>query len=160
MAHPRDPRRLLRRAWPLLAVLAVAACQKSGLPMAKDSPELEQPAPSAGGAGKIPAYVGRWAVTPSACDSKAWTVASDQLRSPGPFSCSFTEVTPTLAGYTVLSMCRVGKAAAPGRLVFTMVRLPSGPSLTVSGGPFQEPIGLVRCNEPLQASAAPADRRG
>jgi len=161
VAMPGSSTDVLRRLAPGLAGLALCACHGSGVPMAKASPELDQPAPAAAAAAaKVPAYVGRWAVTPSACAARAWNVGADQLRSPGPFSCSFTEVTPTLAGYTVLGMCRVGKASAPGRLVFTMTQLPSGPSLTVSGGPFQEPIGLVRCGEPVQAAAGPGRRRG
>jgi hypothetical protein len=160
MNSVRALRRILPSAWPLLAALGAAACHQQGLPIAKSSPEPAHAALSASMGSSTPAYVGRWAVTASACEDRPWSLASDQLRSPGPFSCTFEQVTPTLAGYTVNALCRVGKANAFGRLELTMARLPSGPSLTVSGGPFQEPIGLTRCPEPVQAAAKPADGQG
>ena len=43
------------------------------------------------------------------------------------------------------SVCTVGKAREPGHLDFTLTGKGAGRSLTVSGGPFNEPMGLVAC---------------
>ena len=107
-------------------------------------------------AGGPPLFVGRWAASQAACATRGWELTPTSLKSPSALSCELTKAQPTSAGYTVYAVCTVGKAAQPTRLVFTL----SGPStnrgLTLTGGPFLEPMALARCpSGVLSASAAP-----
>ncbi len=90
-------------------------------------------------------YIGRWAAAPTACDNAAWVIQADSLQSPGPLSCTFVKVEPGSAGYTAWSECKVGQAAGPTRLVFTMSGSKADRDLTIEGGPFAEPVALERC---------------
>jgi hypothetical protein len=149
-------RRSIRPAVILAASLAagglLAACHRGGVPMAKASPELTRSVSHT--VDGRPGYVGRWAVTAADCSRRAWVFSAAAMQTPGPFSCNLEHVQPTPAGYTVDGTCQVGAASAPGRLVFTLTRL-GGLSLTVSGGPFPEPVALARCPAPVTTAAAP-----
>jgi hypothetical protein len=103
------------------------------------------PPPSAAALAGPYGYVGRWAPAASACAQEAWQFTSDAMVSPGVLSCSFDKVSPTDAGYTAVGVCQVGKAKAPGRLVLTLTGQGASRSLTLNGGPFPEPVALVRC---------------
>jgi hypothetical protein len=104
-----------------------------------------------------PAFAGRWAPAASACLHDAWSMTTAGMNTPGELSCAFDRVQPTDAGYTVAAVCAVGKAKAPGRLVLTLSGKGPSRSLTVNGGPFSEPVALVRCPgeaTPAQLQAA------
>ena len=149
----------LRRLPTAIAILMlglVGACHSKTEPTIEAGAaqrEHASPIPTAG----PPAFVGRWSATASSCAHKVWVLTSDSLRSPSVLSCTFEKVSPTDAGYTALSTCTVGKARAPGRLMFTLVGQGAARSLTLNGGPFDEPVGLVRCpagaDAPVQAAA-------
>jgi hypothetical protein len=69
----------------------------------------------------------------------------DRLQSPGAVRCAVGTVTPTLAGYTLHSACSSGGADTPGRIVVTMNGGSPAQGMTLQGGPFAEPVSLVRC---------------
>jgi hypothetical protein len=151
-----------RRPALLLALLALfaptAACHRpTAPPIAVHAAERAAP-PADGTLG----FVGRWAATPAACATRAWVLTADALRSPSVLACSFDQVSPTDAGYTVDGVCAVGKARAPGRLVFTLTGRGEARSLTVNGGPFTEPVALAHCPDPatLQSAAAGSAQGG
>ena len=104
------------------------------------------------------AFVGRWGGGSSRCARDVWVIGSDGLRSPSALACSFESIEPTSAGYIVGGMCQVGKAVQPTRLVFTISGPPGDQDLTVTGGPFNEPLALERCpnQDAAPASALPA----
>ena len=148
------------RLWPTAALAltgALCGCREQ-TPLMAAHPVETSPIPTSSNA--APRFVGRWAAAASACGHEAWRIDAAQLQSPGALSCSFGRVHTTDAGYTADGMCSVGKAAAPGRLVFTLTGPQRMNGLTINGGPFDEPIGLVRCPEPVQAAADPADSQG
>ncbi len=135
--RPTDARLLVA----ILLSVVVAGCkgQEPSIAVAAARPQVIQQA-----AGP-PTYIGRWAVTPTACDRAAWVLTADAMQSPGALSCSFVKVEPTSAGYTAWSSCTSGRATGPTRLIFTL----SGPDrdmdLTVEGGPLAGPVALERC---------------
>ena len=150
-----------RRPASLLALLAfaapTAACQRHAAPpIAVQAVERAAPRPADG----TPAFVGRWAATPAACATRAWVLTSDALRSPSVLACSFDQVSQTDAGYTVDGVCAVGKARAPGRLVFTLTGRGEARSLTVNGGPFTEPVALAHCPSPVTLQSAAGTEQG
>jgi hypothetical protein len=137
-------------------LLTTAACHRPAEPPLGAGVAERAPPHPASAAGP-PAFVGRWAVARAACARQPWVLTSDQLRSPSVLSCSFDKVNPTDAGYTIYSVCTVGKAQAPGRLVFTLTGQGSTRSLTVNGGPFTEPMALARCPETAAAQSASSE---
>jgi hypothetical protein len=142
-----------RRALPLLLAAGLAACHaRDELTYAKQAPPPPPPAQADG----RPAFVGRWAAARTACGHDAWSLDGKGLVSPSVLSCSFDRVDPTDAGYTAIGICTAGKAKAPGRLVLTLTQ--GSRALTLSGGPFAEPVALVRCTDDgqMQARATPA----
>ena len=153
------PRRLILAA----LLLTTAACQRTPEPpLGAGIAERASPHPAS--AAGTPTFVGRWAVAKAACARQPWVLTTGELRSPSVLSCSFDKVDPTDAGYTVYSVCTVGKAKAPGRLVFTLTGRGAARSLTVNGGPFTEPMALARCpdpsGEPVQAASIGAPQGG
>ncbi len=138
----------VRRSTLALALVALsvgaAACHGKPEPPIGAAPAERAPLKISSATGPF-AFIGRWAATASACGRQSWTLASDALRSPSALSCSFDKVIPTDAGYMVYGVCEVGKAKAPGTLMFTMTGRGATRSLTLSGGPFNEPVALARC---------------
>lgn len=105
------------------------------------------PPPSAAAVAGPPAFVGHWAPSPASCDRDGWAFTTAGFETPGELSCSFDRINPTDAGYTAVGVCTVGKAKAPGRLVLTLTGQGPSRSLTLNGGPFIEPMALVRCSD-------------
>jgi hypothetical protein len=135
----------------LVALTAAAACHRRPLPpLGAAAAERAPPRP----AGGTPGFVGAWALEAADCNGRAWLLTTGGMQSPSVLSCSFDKINPTDAGYTVYSLCTVGKARAPGRLVFTLTG--QGRSLTMNGGPFAEPLALVRCPRLSSAGAQAA----
>ncbi len=134
----------------MLSVAAgMTACRPSEPPIGAN-PKAYESAVEAGS----PAYIGRWSVA-SDCDRDIWVIGSDGLRSPSALTCTFDAVEATSAGYVVNGICQVGKAMQPTRMVFTMSGKGVSRSLTVSGGPFAEPIALSQCHTPSAPDPGP-----
>jgi hypothetical protein len=159
----------LRRAVLMAGAVALAAgCHGKTLPAVGAATAPAAPAgrapQSPASADGAPAFVGRWAVTAATCSRQAWVLTADTLSSPSVLSCSFQGVEPTDAGYMVDSQCMVGKARAAGRLVFRLTGRGQNRALTLSGGPFSEPMALVRCpdaaGQQLQAASGGTTRGG
>jgi len=125
-----------------LAAVLLAACDGRGSIMRKESPQI--PGASAMVDGQ-PAFTGRWAAAAADCGSAAWTMSANRLQSPGAMACAISQLTPTLAGYTVNSGCSDGGSEMPGRVVMTLTGGPPASAMTLTGGPFAEPVSLVRC---------------
>ncbi|MEI9963914.1 MAG: hypothetical protein WDM92_03660 [Caulobacteraceae bacterium] len=140
----------------------LAAC--SGKPEPSLGASIAEMAPSpslsAAAAGQPPAFVGVWAASTHACGSKTWTFTVDRLEAPGGLSCSFDRASPSSAGYEVDGICSVGKAVSPTRLDFTLSGAGGVRSLTISGGPFAEPVALARCDGLKEAAAVPPKVQG
>jgi hypothetical protein len=151
----------------LLAVLAIAwlgACSQHHEPPIGAAPAERAPPLTASAASGPPLFVGRWAASKSACAARGWQLTAGSLISPSALSCQFSKAEPTSAGYTVYSICAVGKASQPTRLIFTFSGSAANRALTLSGGPFTEPVALSRCpagvesadSTPPASSSAPA----
>ena len=82
-------------------------------------------------------------------------LTAEGLTEPEVLSCTFDRVDATDAGDTAIGICAVGRAKAPGRLMFTLTGAGASRALTISGGPFSEPVALQRCpnKPPIQAQA-------
>ena len=154
----RPLRRLLIAAM-MAGVAGLGACGREDPPF-PPAPVRSAASAPATAAVTPPTYVGRWAAAPSACADKAWVIQSASLQSPGALSCSLDRVRPTLAGYVANGVCHVGSAAAPGRLVFTFYGSGASSGLTMDGGPFTEPMPLVRCGQSAQAAPSSSERQG
>jgi hypothetical protein len=142
---------LVRRASPALMVAALLLADCKRTPPIGSAPSERAPPLFAAGAAGPPAFVGRWASSKAACAERPWVLQTGELRSPGVLSCQFVHVDPTTAGYTVLSVCTVGKVAEPTRLAFTLTGEGDDRSLTLSGGPFAEPAPLTWCDDKVAA---------
>ena len=119
-------------------------------------------APGDAAAAGPPLFVGHWAVSRKACAERGWDLTPTSLQSPSALSCTFSKAEPTSAGYTVYAVCTVGKASQPTRLILTFSG--HGQALTLTDGPFTEPVALTRCaagaqtadGSTAQSSNAPA----
>lgn len=154
----------MMRRWALFAVLAAAglgACHRREPPLGAAPAERAPPLTAAAAAGP-PLFVGHWAVSSKACAERGWDLTATSLQSPSALSCTFSKAEPTSAGYTVYAVCAVGKASQPTRLILTFSS--HGHSLTLTDGPFTEPVALTRCpagarsaeSAPPESSSAPA----
>ena len=136
---------LLRRSPGLfLTALLLCACHDRDALLTASASAEARPTPTATGAGP-PDFVGQWAPSPAACGQETWSFTAARMDSPSALSCAFDRVDSSDAGYTAIGVCTVGRAKAPGRLVFTMTGDGASRSLTMNGGPFPEPVALVRC---------------
>ncbi len=139
------------RRWAVLSLLlcaTVTACGRGDEPI-KANPAYDSPVPAG-----PPVFIGRWAPGSAACDSGPWVIGSDGLRSPAGLACTFESIDPSSAGYIVGALCQVGKVMQPTRIVVTVTGRAPSQSITMTGGPFAEPVALSRCPSP--ATAAPA----
>jgi hypothetical protein len=76
------------------------------------------------------------------------------MRTPTALSCTFDKIIPSDAGYVVYGECEVGRAREPSTLMLTMTGRAAARSMTVSGGPFNDPVALAQCAPPAGAQAA------
>ena len=138
--------------------MLLCACSRQAEPPIGASPAERSPSLAAAAAVGPPLFVGRWAASRSACSTHGWELTATSLTSPNALNCELTKARPTSAGYTVYAVCKVGKAAQPTRLVFTLTGPSTDRSLTLTGGPFLEPMALAHCPGGLQSAstAAPA----
>lgn len=146
---------MMRR--PTLVVLATMAllggCERS-LPPIGAAPAERAPALSAAALAGPPGFVGRWAASKAACAARGWELTAVSLNSPSALTCQFFKSERTSAGYTVYSTCTVGKASQPVRLVFTLTGSDGARSLTLTGGPFTEPVSLALCSKATQSASS------
>jgi hypothetical protein len=95
--------------------------------------------------GAEPLYIGHWATTAQACRDRSWLLTRDHLSGPAGPDCDILSASPSPAGYSASSLCSVDHLnAKPGRLVMTLTG-PTAASMTLSAGPFDPPVTLVRC---------------
>jgi hypothetical protein len=100
-------------------------------------------------------YLGRWARTEQDCKALAFTFSADRIQAPSGSWCDVGRVEPSPAGYSLATLCQIdGKKPVPGRLLVTLPAAGTGQTMTVEGGPLEQPLGLVRC--PVQAQVAAA----
>jgi hypothetical protein len=125
-----------------LTAAVLAGCGDRGSIVREVSPEIPQAARPVDGK---PAFVGVWAAARSECGHAAWTMTPQRLQSPATVRCAIGTATPTLAGYTLHSSCSSGGVDMPGRIVVTMNGGSPAQGMTLQGGPFTEPVSLVRC---------------
>jgi hypothetical protein len=147
-----------RLALVLAATVMLAACGQRSLPPIGAAPAESAPPITAAATSGLPLFVGRWAVNKAACTGRGWSLTANSLTSPSALSCQFSKADPTSAGYTVYAVCAAGKASQPTRLTFTFSGPASNRGLTLTDGPFTEPVALSRCPADIQAasSAPPA----
>lgn len=111
--------------------------------------EAEAPAPSAAPEAPAPVtarpgYVGRWAATPELCADGAWTFRHDGLSTAGEVSCRFDGVAALDDGYEIAATCT---AQAPPQAHRLNLRVGAdGQTMSVRGGPFDDPPLLNRCS--------------
>ena len=148
-----------KRRLALLALAAVGllcACERQHLPPIGAAPAERAPMASVAEAAGTPLFVGRWAATSTACAAHGWALTAASLKSPSALTCTIAKAEPTPAGYTIYGACTAGKASQLTQLVFTLTGSGASRSLTLSGGPFSEPVALTHCSEKLEsASNAP-----
>lgn len=120
----------------LLLLLALAACgeRKEAVVAAV----AVQAAPHS-------SYVGRWAVSLAACQAGAWEFAKDRVGTAGEAACTFAKVAPTPAGYTVQAECTAQGPPTPQTFTLTFAGVGAAETMTVAGGPWRDPVALVRC---------------
>jgi hypothetical protein len=138
------------------AALLCACSQKPEPPIGSAPAERAPPMTTGAAATGAPLFVGRWAASRDACATRGWDLTATSLHSPSALNCDLTKARPTGAGYTVYGVCSVGKAAQPTRLIFTLTGPASNRSLTLTGGPFLEPMALARCPDGVQSASNPA----
>lgn len=138
----------------LLGAAALGACNQHHLPPIGAAPAERAPAPTLAEAAGPPLFVGRWAASTAACASRAWDLTPTSLKSPSALTCEFFKDERTSAGYTVYSTCKVGKASQPVRLVLTLTGSGATRSLTLTGGPFTEPVALSRCAPGIESASS------
>ena len=145
---------------PALTACAVAmllcACSRPEPPIGA-APAERAPAPTAAMAAGPPLFVGRWAASKSACATRGWELTARSLKSPSALTCELFKAERTSAGYTVYSTCLVGKASEPMRLVFTLTGSGETRSLTMTGGPFTEPLALSRCSGAIESASSSSE---
>ena len=142
---------MLRRAAPLLLLLAAACGREEARELAPDGSAAAPPsaavAPEQAQAASTPGpdvYVGRWAAQPNLCASGAWVFAADRLTTAGEVSCTFSEVERTQAGWEIAARCTAQAPAEDATITLTLTDPAPPETMTVSGGPFTS-VTLRRC---------------
>lgn len=132
-----------------LAFVALALLAQGCGPAQKSIYAESKAAPPSPAPGAPLRYVGRWASRAEDCAAKPWLLTAVHMQSPAGVSCDIVGPDATPAGYSANSFC--GSADRPsrsGRLVLTLTGPGSGDSLTITDGPFEDAISLVRCAPP------------
>lgn len=130
----------------LLAILAatcLAGCNRQGNLVRAESPRGLQASATAQAQAQ-PNFAGAWARTAAECRRQPWRLSVTRVTGPGGVDCGIEQLDSTLAGYTAHSTCTANGVATPGRIVLTVGAAQTG-TLTLSQGPFGEPVSLVRC---------------
>lgn len=129
-----------------LAIAAgLSACQQEApAPPAKAEPPPPA-APPAPPEPPAPPYAGLWAAKASLCPSGAWVFDRDKVVTAGEVACEFQQVTETGAGFQVTATCSAEGEAKPYQFNLTLAGSEPQRSMTVSRGPWDGPITLMRC---------------
>jgi hypothetical protein len=98
-----------------------------------------------------PRYVGRWGASEEFCADDAWVFTARHLETKGEVSCDFTQVDETPTGYRIAAACVAQGPPTPHHIELSFAE--SAGAMLVSGGPWDQPIGLVYCGA---ASEEPA----
>ncbi len=139
-------------------VVSVAGCHRGPPALAQGLPGAAPPPPRHRTADGTPVFVGRWAASSTACERDPWVFKTGGLTTTGALSCTFDSFSPTVAGYVANGVCTVGKASSPMRLTMTLTGADSSRSMTISGGPFAEPVALAPCADRALQAEAVSDR--
>ncbi|MGQ3039986.1 MULTISPECIES: hypothetical protein [Caulobacteraceae] len=120
---------------------ALSACggEQPAAPVDAPAAPPQAEAPDA----SMPAYVGRWAATPALCADGAWTFRHDGLSTAGEVSCRFDGVAALDDGYEIAATCTAEAPPQAHRLNLSLS--PDGRTMSVRGGPFDDPPPLSRC---------------
>lgn len=140
----------------LLATAALAACQR----------EAEAPPPAEPVSAAVPAptgdpaetaaradvdqptgqsFVGRWAATPALCADGAWDFTAEGVSTAGEVSCRWTRVEPVRTGFRVGARCTAEGTQTDSAVDLALTDTAEPRRMTVTGGPWDGPITLTRC---------------
>ncbi len=125
----------------MLALAASLAACGAEEPAAVETPAVAPPETPTQAA--MPAYVGRWAATPELCEGGAWTFQHDGLNTAGEVSCRFDGVAALDDGYEIAATCTAQAPPQAHRLNLSLSA--DGRTMSVRGGPFDDPPPLSRC---------------
>lgn len=131
---------MIRPVLMLTLAASLAACGAEE-PAAVETPAPAPQAPPPEAA--TPAYVGRWAATPELCTDGAWTFRQDGLSTAGEVSCRFEGVAALDDGYEIAATCTAQAPPQAHRLNLSLSA--DGRTMSVRGGPFDDPPPLSRC---------------
>lgn len=92
-----------------------------------------------------PPYVGLWAAKADLCPSGAWVFDRERVVTAGEVACEFQQVTPTSSGFQVTATCSAEGEAKPYQFSLTLTDPAPPRSMTVTRGPWDGPITLMRC---------------
>jgi hypothetical protein len=130
----------------LLVGLAVTACEGPQIAAPAKIAAAPPVAPIQPADPPPPAYVGLWAARPDLCPQGAWMIDEDKLATAGEVGCAFRSVSPTPDGFAVTATCTA--ESEPQRYRFNLAVAGAGAAqkMTVSRGPWDGPVTLVRCS--------------
>lgn len=140
----------MKRVRSLAVGLALAAglvaCQAEAPPAPVKSAEAPPPAaPPTPPEPPPPPYVGLWAARADLCPSGAWVFDRDRVVTAGEVACEFQQVTETSSGFQVTAACSHEGETKPYQFNLTLTDPAPPRSMTVSRGPWDGPITLMRC---------------
>lgn len=122
----------------LSAVLAACGAEETPAPAIDPAASPQSPPAAA-----RPGYVGRWAANPGLCADGAWSFRHDGLSTAGEVSCRFDGVAALDEGYEIAATCTA--EAPPQAYRLNLSLSPDGRTMSVRGGPFDDPPLLSRC---------------
>lgn len=134
---------------PFAAVLLLGACQREATVQSPAPPPV---AANADGRASLPPaaasnrYVGLWAVDAAACADPPWRFEARRLSTRGEVGCAFDAVREVPAGYEIAATCTAQAPPEPHTIKLSFAE--SAEAMRVEGGPWSEPIALVRCGPP------------
>jgi hypothetical protein len=135
-------------AFGLVLAAGLGACQEEAAPAAQITAAAPAPAvPPAPPEPPPPPYVGLWAAGADLCTSGAWVFDRDRVVTAGEVACEFQQVTGTNSGFQVTAACSHEGETKPYQFNLTLTDPAPPRSMTVSRGPWNGPITLMRCSD-------------
>lgn len=128
-----------------VAALGLAACQPEPAAPARTAEAVPPPAPPAPPEPPPPPYVGLWAARADLCPSGAWVFDRNNVVTAGEVACEFREVAETSTGFQVIANCAVDGENRPYQFNLTLTDPAPPRAMTVSRGPWNGPITLLKC---------------
>lgn len=151
-------------ALPALAALAgtLAACgqgegsgrvvERGAAPSAASTDAAANAAAATTPASAAADFVGVWALQAEQCArNRTWRFTADRLAADG-VNCAIEGAARAPQGWRLQASCTVQGQPRPAQLDLALDEVPAG-GMTLSGGPFGQPVSLVRCTPPLNAPA-------